>query len=144
MESTQRGTVSANISRSAVQILADYTGRGPTKAQTVVNRDAIVILLGDTLTKGERRLVENGMGDHVLDTRKRYQNAMRDELVGAVEEHSGRKVIAFMSENHIEPDMAAEVFVLEPQDGSHNGLPPRPVAAEASPRSSEGPGGLTG
>jgi hypothetical protein len=25
-----------------------------------------------------------------------------------------RKVIAFMSENHVDPDMAAEVFVLEP------------------------------
>ena len=49
---------------------------------------------------------------------------MREELVGAVERLSERKVIAFMSDNHIDPDMAAEVFVLEPlptTDG--NGTP---------------------
>jgi hypothetical protein len=30
-----------------------------------------------------------------------------------------RKVIAFMSSNHIDPDLAVEVFVLEPQDDVH-------------------------
>lgn len=39
---------------------------------------------------------------------------MRDELVEAVERLSGHKVIAFMSQNHIDPDLAAELFVLEP------------------------------
>jgi uncharacterized protein YbcI len=42
---------------------------------------------------------------------------MRDELVALVEEQLGRKVIAFMSQNHIDPDLAVEVFVLEP-DGA--------------------------
>ena len=47
--------------------------------------------------------------------RHRFQLAMREDLVGAVELATERKVIAFMSDNHIDPDMAAEVFVLEPQ-----------------------------
>jgi uncharacterized protein YbcI len=38
---------------------------------------------------------------------------MRKDLVGAVEEITGRKVIAFMSDNHIDPDIAIESFVLE-------------------------------
>jgi uncharacterized protein YbcI len=33
----------------------------------------------------------------------------------AVEEATGRRVIAFMSQVHFDPDMAAEVFVLEPE-----------------------------
>lgn len=33
----------------------------------------------------------------------------------AVEEATGRTVIAFMSQVCFDPDMAAEVFVLEPQ-----------------------------
>jgi uncharacterized protein YbcI len=111
---SDRSSVSANISRSAVQILAEYTGRGPTTAHTVINRDVILILMGDTLTKGERSLAAMGMADHVLETRRNYQRAMKEELVGVVEEHSGRKVVAFLSENHIDPDLAAEVFVLEP------------------------------
>jgi uncharacterized protein YbcI len=120
MEQTQRGAVSAEISRAAVQLVAEYTGRGPTKAHTVINRDSVMILLGDTLTKGERSLAGKGMSDHVLETRRLYQRAMREDLIGAVEEHTGRRVIAFMSDNHIDPDVAAEVFVLEPlpEDGA--------------------------
>ncbi len=120
MEQAQRGAVSAEISTAMVQLLAEYTGRGPTKAHTVINKDSVLILLADTLTKGERSLARMGMSDHVLETRKRYQAAMRVDLVGAVEDHTGRKVIAFMSDNHIDPDMAAEVFVLEPvhEDGA--------------------------
>jgi uncharacterized protein YbcI len=119
MEQTQRGALSADISTAAVKLVAEYTGRGPTKAHTVINQDSVLILMGDTLTKGERSLVKMGMTDHVLGTRRRYQTAMQEDLTGAVEERTGRKVIAFMSDNHIEPDMAAEVLVLEPlsEDG---------------------------
>jgi hypothetical protein len=42
------------------------------------------------------------------------QEAMRDDLVTIIEAETGRKVIAFMSANHIDPDMALESFVLEP------------------------------
>jgi uncharacterized protein YbcI len=121
MEQTQRGAISAQISTAAVRLIAEYTGRGPTKAHTVINRDSVVILLGDTLTKGERSLAKMGMSDHVQETRRRYQMAMREDLIDAVEEHIGRRVIAFMSDNHIDPDMAAEVFVLEPLPGDGAG-----------------------
>ena len=39
---------------------------------------------------------------------------MRDDLVAAVEMLMERKVIAFMSANHIDPDMATEIFVMQP------------------------------
>jgi len=39
---------------------------------------------------------------------------MTEECSEAVEEITGRKVIAFMSANHVEPDLAAEIFILEP------------------------------
>ena len=35
----------------------------------------------------------------------------------AVEELTGRDVVAFMSNNHIDPDLAVEVFVLRPLAG---------------------------
>jgi hypothetical protein len=41
---------------------------------------------------------------------------MGDELVGIVERQLHRKVFAFMSQNHIDPDLAVEVFVLEAAD----------------------------
>ena len=102
------------INTDAVRVLREYTGRGPTKARSVVNHDSVTILFGDALTPGERRLAESGKAEHVLATRHQYQLVMRDDLVKVVEDAIGRKVIAFMSDNHIDPDYGVEVFVLEP------------------------------
>jgi uncharacterized protein YbcI len=107
---------SAKIATSAVQLLHEYTGRGPTKAKTTINESVVTILLADTLTTGERTLVDHGHADRVLQVRYDYQTAMQDGLVGIVERELNRKVIAFMSQNHIDPDLAVEVFVLEQAD----------------------------
>jgi uncharacterized protein YbcI len=110
----EQSSPGAAISRGAVQLLREYTGRGPTKARTTINHDSVMIVLGDTLTKGERKLAETGRADRVLDVRHDFQMVMRDELIEVVERELDRKVIAFMSDNHIDPDLAVEVFVLEP------------------------------
>ena len=107
-------SVSARISNAVVRLLAEATGRGPTKARTTMNGDLIVVLLANTLTKGERYLVDNGRGHQVEDMRRAYQDAIRTDCAAAIEEITGRKVAAFMSANHVDPDLAAEVFVLEP------------------------------
>ncbi len=39
---------------------------------------------------------------------------MQTDLSREIEQLTGRKVIGFMSDNHIDPDIAVEVFVLEP------------------------------
>lgn len=103
--------LAADISNGMVQVLAKYTGRGPTKARTTIGRDQVLVMLADTLTKGERSLVEAGFGEHVRDTRFKYQAAMRADAVAMVERLTGRTVVGFMSDNHIEPDLGAEVFV---------------------------------
>ena len=103
------------IATATVRVLREYTGRGPTKAKTVITNGMVTVLLADTLTRGERTLVANGRSQQVLDVRYQYQLAMRDDLVAIVERRLERKVIAFMSQNHIDPDLAVEVFVLEPE-----------------------------
>ena len=108
------GSPNAEISRSAVQTLREFTGRGPTRARTTINTDSVMIVLGDTLTKGERKLAENGKADRVLAVRHDFQMVMREELVALVERTLDRKVVAFMSDNHLDPDFAVEVFILEP------------------------------
>jgi uncharacterized protein YbcI len=107
------GAVTAQISTAAVRLLHEYTGRGPTKARTTVTPELCVILFADGLTKAERNLVAAGNEDLVLNVRKQFQRTMQEDLVGVVEEHTGQRVLAFMSDNSIDPDMGAEVFVLE-------------------------------
>jgi uncharacterized protein YbcI len=103
------------ISQAIVRLMAESTGRGPTKARTTIDRDLIVVLLGNSLTPGERYLADSDRTGQVIELRRAYQEAMRSDCVAAVEDLTGRTVSAFMSANHIEPDLAAEVFVLKPE-----------------------------
>jgi uncharacterized protein YbcI len=113
----ERGPRAAAISNAMVQLLHEYTGRGPTRARTTIGDDLIVCVLADTLTKSERKLVDAGEEQLVLEERSAFQRLLREEAIGAVESASGRTVRAFMSNNHIDPDLAVETFVLAPPSG---------------------------
>jgi uncharacterized protein YbcI len=105
----------AVISTASVQIVRRYTGRGPTRARTTITNELVTILMRDTLTPGERNLVEAGVKETVLELRSKYQQIMSDELIALVEAQTQRKVEAFMSNNHTDPDVAVEIFVLAPR-----------------------------
>jgi uncharacterized protein YbcI len=108
------GELAAAISNTVVRALARTTGRGPTKAKTTLGENGVFVVLQDSLTRGEQTLASAGQGAAVLDLRRRWQRVMEADVSREIEELTGRKVIGFMSDNHIDPDLAVEVFVLEP------------------------------
>ena len=108
------GQLAAAISNTVVGTLARTTGRGPTKARTTLGDNGVFVVLQDSMTRGEQTLADAGEGEAVLDLRRRWQRVMKEEMSREIEELTGRKVIGFMSDNHIDPDLAVEVFVLEP------------------------------
>jgi len=124
------GGLTVALSNGMVQLLREYTGRGQTKARTTIGRDHVLIMLQDTLTRGERTLVDAGYPEEVLLTRRRFQEVMRPEATGMLEELTGRRVVGFMSDNHANPDLGVEVFTLEP-DG-------QPAALEEGASTDEG------
>jgi uncharacterized protein YbcI len=95
-------------------LVGEYIGHGPT-ARTYLNGDVITVVLEDTLTKGEERLVRDGMSELVLSTRRAFQRTMRDDLVAGVERITGRRVR--VSANEMRPDISVEVFVLDGSSG---------------------------
>ena len=118
-ERTPAGTnPSLAISNLTVRLLSRYTGRGPTKARTYLNDDLVTIVLQDSLTHAERVLVEQGQSELVLTTRRTFQAVMGDDLIAGVEEILGRKVVAFCSANHVDPDIAVESLILAPVPSS--------------------------
>ena len=117
---TAKGSIASAISSAVVQLVREYTGRGPTRARTYMHEDLITTVLQDTLTMGERSLVRDGEGDLVLASRKAFQRTMSHRLTAVVEELSGRRVLAFLSDNHIDPDIGVESFVLVPRDERHD------------------------
>ena len=62
----------------------------------------------------EQTLADAGESEAVLDLRHCWQMVMKGDVSREIEELMGRKVIGFMSDNHTDPDLAVEVFVLEP------------------------------
>jgi uncharacterized protein YbcI len=120
------GALNAAVSETVVRLVAQTTGRGPTKARTTIDRDVIVVVLQDSLTSGERYLADSDRAEQVLAMRRAYQAAMSSDCKVAIEDLTGRTVMAFMSANHIDPDLAAEVFILEPE-----GRPPPGTAMSA-------------
>ncbi len=111
---TPSGSKSAAISNLTVRLLSQYTGRGPTKARTFFNDDMVTVVLQDTLTKAEQTLVSKDRRELVLVTRTTFQEVMGDDLIAGIEEITGRTVTAFLSANHIDPDIAVETFILAP------------------------------
>lgn len=111
------GSMSAAISNAVVGLLHDYTGRGPTRVRTTIGPDTIVVTLRDSLTKAERTLAGRGQATEVLAMRRAFQETMREDLIDAVETLTGRSVEAFLSDNLHDPDVAVEIFLMNPSDG---------------------------
>ena len=64
-------------------------------------------------TLSERTLFEGGRWYEVREARQHWHDTMQARFVETIERLSGHKVLAFMSANHQDPDLAVELFVLE-------------------------------
>jgi uncharacterized protein YbcI len=108
------GATAVKISNLVVQLFRTHTGRGPTKSRTSIEPNLITVVLRDTLTSGERNLVAAGQPEHVVQLRRAYQRMMHDDLIAGIEELTQRTVSALLADTQVDPDVAVEVFVLEP------------------------------
>ena len=114
MTSTDQ-SVAIEVANAITKLHRNHYGRGAASARTVMGRDHIVVFLEDIYTTVERTLIDAGHFDTVHTTRSMFQATMRESFSEAVERITGRRVVAFMSEAHESPDIAAEIFVLEPE-----------------------------
>lgn len=141
-EAPKRGEIDAAISNAIVGLIREHVGRGPTKARTIHSGKFVLCVLEDTMTKAERTLASAGEEDSVLRIRHALQQVMRNEMANAVEAFTQRKVVAFMSANHIEPDLSAELFILD-EAPSETGNGSAPLEDSRPTESSNGGSPLT-
>jgi uncharacterized protein YbcI len=113
-EHSERSRQAIAVGNAITRLHRDHYGRGATTTRTVFQGNRIIAFLEDIYTPLERTLIDAGDWEQVKSTRQSFQMAMRVPFTAAVEEITGRKVIAFMSQVHLDPDMAAEIFVLSP------------------------------
>ena len=106
------GEMRAMISKEIVRLQAEYYGKGPTKAKTYIVDDLVVVVLEESFTRAEKTLVERGEREAIQQIRRRFQQAMADSFTSVVEQATGRKVRAFLSETDVEQDVSVETFLL--------------------------------
>ena len=108
------GQLLAEISTTVVGILRDHYGRGPMKAKTYALDDIIVcVMRGSGFTPLEQTIMDSGEPDRVVEMREDFQRVMADRYQNAIEDLTGRKVVAFLSQAHVEPDITMEIFFID-------------------------------
>jgi uncharacterized protein YbcI len=98
----------------------DHYGRGPMKAKTYALDDIIVVVMrGSGFTALEQTIMDSGEPDRVVAMRHDFQRLVATRFKDTIEELTGRNVVAFLSQAHVEPDITMEIFFI---DGSLRGF----------------------
>ena len=108
------GTELSAITTGMVQLHRRFYGKGPTEAKTYAIDDTILCILRGGFTTVERTLMDDGKADEVERIRRSFQRTMEDRFVEVIETTLSRKVIGYMSQINADPDVAIELFLLEP------------------------------
>jgi uncharacterized protein YbcI len=116
------GNLRLAISNALVGVKKQLYGKGPVKAKTYLNDNYVFAVLEGGLTRNEETLIEAGEQAMVRDYRLRFQEAVAGTIRGAIEEVTGREVLAYHSQIVFSPDRMFEIFVLDgpPQPPSQN------------------------
>jgi uncharacterized protein YbcI len=108
------GKLLAEITNRIVSLVREHYGRGPIKAKTYVLDNLIVCVLTDGgFTAIERTMMGGGEPERVLEMRRDFQRMMKVRYSEMIEELTGRKVLAFLSQAHVEPDLTIEMFLMD-------------------------------
>jgi uncharacterized protein YbcI len=107
--------VRAEITRRLSRIHADYYGKGPTKGRCYLVEDIVVVVLEETFTAAEKTLIARGRREAIEQTRRAFQDEMRELFVSVIEQTTGRSVVAFASDTDFTADVAIESFLLGEQ-----------------------------
>ncbi len=109
---THGGRQLAELSNAMVALHREHFGRGPGAAKSFADDEMAACLLSDVFTTAERVLIDAGHGEHVRRTRALHQEALEGEYKASAERIFGRRVTAFLSVVHVDPDVAMEIFLL--------------------------------
>jgi uncharacterized protein YbcI len=106
-----RDTLAA-IANELVRLKAQYYGRGPTEAKAFQNDETILVVLKGGMTTVERTLLGAGEQDLVRAVRLKFQQAMGQAFIDAVQRLAKVDVRTYMSQVVFDPEYTYELFVI--------------------------------
>lgn len=99
------------VTESMVELHERYYRAPATAKSQMLGDDLLACVLGGVFTDVEKTMIELQRGPVVQETRSTFQEAMQQKFIEVVERLSGREVLAFISNQHIGPDIEVELFV---------------------------------
>jgi uncharacterized protein YbcI len=101
------------VTEAMVALHQRYHHRAPVTAKTqLLGDDLLACVMGGVYTDVEKTMIELQRGTIVQETRSAFQQAMQHKFIDAVQRLSGRRVVAFISNQHVGPDLEIELFML--------------------------------
>ncbi len=105
------------VTEAMVALHQRYYHRTPVSAKTqMLGGDLLACVLGGVYTDVEKTMIELQRSAVVQETRSAFQTAMQRRFIDEVELLSGRAVLAFISNQHVGPDVEIELFMLAPAE----------------------------
>ena len=105
------------VTRSMVALHERYHHRLPATAKAqLLEDDLLAVVMGGVYTDVEKTMIELQRGTVVQETRSAFQDAMQQKFIDEVERLSGREVLAFISNQHVGPDIEIELFVFRDEE----------------------------
>ena len=107
--------IAARISEEIASIHRESYGETVESIETHIHEDSVVCVIDIALLPHERTILDHERGeDSIRKLRREFQGAIGPTFAATVEHMTGRRVIGFLSETHIDPPFSVEFFRLAP------------------------------
>src|SRR5881275_1179052 len=109
------GSVRTALANAMVGMKKQLYGRGPTAAKAWILDDYVFVAMEGGLTRNEETMLADGKAEMVRAYRLSFQETVGPQVMSAVRELVGRRVLTYHSQIVFDPPRTFEIFVLEPQ-----------------------------
>ena len=114
-EPQTQAEVASRISEEIAAIHRESYGESVESIQTHILEDLVICVLDVRLLPHERTLLEHDRGEESIRlVRKEFQESIGATFSATVEHMTGRRVIGFLSDTHLNPPFSVEIFKLSP------------------------------
>ena len=101
-----------------IAALHDASFGGTASLDTHCMRDTVFCLIDLPLLTAEETLLAGAAGaELVRNARREFEHSLSSHLTAIVEHTTGRRVIAFLTDAHVDPPLTVNVFRLAPVAG---------------------------
>ncbi len=127
----------AAISASMARLVRENYGRDSVEVKAYALEDMIVVVIrGRGFTSLEKALIDGGEPEGVIALRTEFAGLMADRYKQVINKATGRKVIALLSQSHVDPDLTVETAFLDGRPRLLNAVKAAPTAIR-EPHASE-------